>query len=145
MSGSLQSTKVSQAFIRLLLANKKYASLVSVLNTNRKSKSYFQRLITKILDNLEISITNVHIRYEDSLSIPRHVISAGVTISEFIVASADELWAPRLTARRTESVNSKSFSMRKLINLKNLSVYCHSNESISFEYLNPLQVNFNIL
>ena len=139
MSGSLQNNKVSRAFIRLLLANKKYASLVSVLNTSRKSKSYFQRLITKILDNLEISITNVHIRYEDSLSIPRHVISAGVTISEFIVASADDSWAPRLTAR-TGSVNSKSFSMKKLIDLKNLSVYCHSNESISFEYLNPLQV-----
>ena len=128
--------------IRILLANKKYASLASVLNTSsNKSKSYLQRLLTKILDNIEISVSNVHIRYEDSLSIPEHVISAGVTLHEFIVASADESWQVRPAATpRSVSVRSKKFAMRKLFNLKHLCVYCHSTESVTFEHINSLQL-----
>ena len=38
---------------------------------NQKEKlSFAQRLLAKILDNLELTVTNVHIRYEDSISIP---------------------------------------------------------------------------
>ena len=100
------------ALMRTLLANKKYASLASILNTSsKKSKSYLQRLLTKILDNIEISVSNVHIRYEDSISIPGHVISAGLTLNEFIVASADDNWQQRPAATpRLVSIRSEKFS-----------------------------------
>jgi hypothetical protein len=37
--------------------------------------SYIQQLTAKIIDNIEITLTNVHIRYEDSMTIPGTVIS----------------------------------------------------------------------
>ena len=37
--------------------------------TSQKA-SYIQKLSTKILDNLEVAITHVHLRYEDNQSIP---------------------------------------------------------------------------
>lgn len=51
-----QQSEAIKALIKLLLSNKRYAkSLASVLNTTRKSKSYLQRLLTKILGTLFFS------------------------------------------------------------------------------------------
>ena len=136
-----QQTPALKTLMRILLANKRFASLASVLNTSKKSKSYLQRLLTKILDNIEISVSSVHLRYEDSLSTPDRVISIGVTLREFVVASADENWQVRPSGTKGVSTSSEKFSMRKLFNLKHICIYCDSAESVTFEHINPLQVH----
>jgi len=141
-SAELQNPAV-KALIRLLLSNKRFSSVSSILKATNspsaqpsvQSKSYLQRLVTKILDNLEVSVKNVHIRYEDAVSLPGHVISAGVTLSELILSSADENWQQRSTKAPPQI--SKNFSMRKLFDLKDLCVYCHTTESLSFTHISP--------
>jgi vacuolar protein sorting-associated protein 13A/C len=36
----------------------------------QKNQSFMESLITKIVDNLQVTVRNIHIRYEDSLSTP---------------------------------------------------------------------------
>ena len=37
--------------------------------------SYFQQLVAKIVDNIEVTLTNIHIRYEDNITIPVSALS----------------------------------------------------------------------
>jgi vacuolar protein sorting-associated protein 13A/C len=144
---SEQQNPAVKALVRLLLANKRFSSISSILRAtpthsgmasanSSKSQSYLQRLVTKILDNLEVSVKNVHIRYEDAVSLPRHVISAGITLSELTLSAADENWQPR-KAKASSQAAPGIFSMRKLFDLEDLSAYCHTTESLSFSDISP--------
>jgi vacuolar protein sorting-associated protein 13A/C len=59
--------------------------------TNNKT-SYTQKLTEKILDNLEVIISNVHIRYEDSSSSPGVTFSAGCILNQFSISTTDWDW-----------------------------------------------------
>eukprot|EP01031_Cornospumella_fuschlensis_P041470 gene41470-50607_t len=61
------------------------AVLLALRNQGTKNESaaqktsYVQQLVTRILDNLEVKITNLHIRYEDSYADPKSgTFSCGV-------------------------------------------------------------------
>ena len=90
--------------------------------------SYLQLMIAKIIDNIEISISNVHIRYEDSISLPGKTFAAGVTISSIELFTTDDNWNQQFVDRST--VNDAM--MKKLGKLENLGVYW-----------NPVGVNFS--
>lgn len=57
-----------------------------------ENDSFINQLVTKIVDNLQISINHIHVRYEDSMSDPGHPFSVGFTLSELSAASADATW-----------------------------------------------------
>lgn len=82
--------------------------------------SYIQQLTAKIVDNIEITMTNVHIRYEDVMTIPGTVISAGVTIASISLSTTDDHWNEAFVARESKS---KSTAINKLGKLENLGVY----------------------
>jgi len=48
----------------------------------------------QILRNLELQISNIHIRYEDDFSKPEHPFSAGFTLNKIEIKTADENWNP---------------------------------------------------
>ena len=52
-----------------------------------------ERMTAKIIDNLEISISNIHIRVE----FPDH--SAGIMLENMSVYTTDELWMRSFTDR----------------------------------------------
>ena len=79
-----------------------------------------QQLTTKIIDNLEITLKNVHIRYEDSQTIPGTPFSAGITLNSFTLSTCDEKWHERYVAR---DINLASTSIRKLAKLHNFGLY----------------------
>lgn len=60
----------------------------------QKSQSFAESLTTKILDNLQITVKNIHIRYEDAISAPGHPFSLGFTLEEFSAISTNENWEP---------------------------------------------------
>ncbi|CZT04223.1 related to vacuolar protein sorting-associated protein VPS13 [Rhynchosporium graminicola] len=60
----------------------------------QKSQSFTDSLVTKIVDNLQITIKNIHVRYEDSISAPGHPFALGVTLQEFSAISTDGKWKP---------------------------------------------------
>ncbi|CAI2166885.1 9593_t:CDS:10 [Funneliformis geosporum] len=83
---------------------------------DQKNQSFVNQLVTKIVDNLQISINNIHIRYEDKLSDPGHPFAVGLTLSEFSAVSTDSNWKPTFIEGETSSIH-------KLITLGCLAVY----------------------
>ncbi|KAK1259991.1 hypothetical protein QJS04_geneDACA015489 [Acorus gramineus] len=74
------------------------AELATLEATTRRSKhgsppggsSWLGSLVATIIGNLKISISNVHIRYEDSVSNPGHPFCSGVTLAKLAAVTMDE-------------------------------------------------------
>jgi hypothetical protein len=93
---------------------------------SEKSSSYFRHLALKIIDNLEITLSNIHIRYEDSgISIPNRCLSAGLTIASLKLSTTDENWHEAFITRGKDAAAT---IIRKLGVLDNLGVYWNSND-----------------
>jgi vacuolar protein sorting-associated protein 13A/C len=82
-----------------------------------KNQSFTASLVTAIVDNLQISVKNVHIRYEDSISDPGHPFAAGLTLQELSAVSTDENWKP------TFIQSTSGGSTHKLATLGALAIY----------------------
>ncbi|KAJ9635099.1 Vacuolar protein sorting-associated protein 13 [Coniosporium tulheliwenetii] len=82
----------------------------------KKNQSFTASLVTAIVDNVQVSVKNIHIRYEDSISDPGHPFALGLTLEEFSAVSTDENWKPTF-------IQSASESMHKLATLGSLAVY----------------------
>ena len=82
----------------------------------QKQQSFTAALTTTIIDNVQIQVKNVHIRYEDALSDPGHPFAAGITLQELSAVSTDENWRPTF-------IQSTSSTTHKLATLGSLAVY----------------------
>lgn len=60
----------------------------------QKNQGFLQALVGTILNNLQITVKNIHIRYEDKSSVPGHPFAAGVTLAEFSARTTDGKWEP---------------------------------------------------
>lgn len=99
------------------------------LQATAKKATYVQQLTAKIIDNLEVTLTNLHIRYEDSTSIPGSVFSCGMTIESLSLATTDENWSSSFVNR--DIAKRKETSINKLGTMENLGVYWNtSNEPL---------------
>ncbi|KOS20149.1 Vacuolar protein sorting-associated protein 13 [Escovopsis weberi] len=82
----------------------------------KKTQSFASSLATKIADNLQITVRNIHVRYEDSISAPGHPFALGVTLEEFSAVSTDGQWHPTF-------IQDSSTVTHKLATLGALAVY----------------------
>lgn len=82
----------------------------------KKNQSFTQSLITKIVDNLQVTVKNIHVRYEDSISAPGHPFALGVTLGEFSAVSTDGKWQPAF-------LHGEDDITHKLATLDGLAVY----------------------
>jgi hypothetical protein len=69
----------------------------------------------------------MHIRYEDSQTIPGKVFSAGLTVDSFVVATTDGDWVESFVAR-TES--TALAAIHKLATMRNLTIYWNSDSPV---------------
>ncbi|KAI0724570.1 vacuolar protein sorting-associated protein 13 [Cerioporus squamosus] len=94
-----------------------------------QSQGLIASLVTKIVNNLQVTVRNIHIRYEDKLSVPGHPFAAGVTLAGFTAVSVNEQWQPAF-------IDSKAGSVHKLARLESLAVYfdtdCESLAGLSY-------------
>ncbi|KAF1944820.1 vacuolar protein sorting-associated protein 13 [Clathrospora elynae] len=81
-----------------------------------KNQSFTASLVTAIVDNVQVTVKNIHIRYEDSISDPGHPFALGVTLADFSAISTDENWKPTF-------IQGNSTSTHKLATLGSLAVY----------------------
>jgi Vacuolar sorting-associated protein 13, N-terminal len=88
--------------------------------------TYVQQWTSKIIDNIEITLKNVHIRYEDSQTIPSCPFSSGLTLSSFTLSTCDENWHEKFVAR---DINKQSSSIRKIAKVCSFGLYW-STESV---------------
>lgn len=75
----------------------------------------------QIIRNLELQISNIHIRYEDNFSKPEHPFSAGFTLDSIEIKTTDENWSP------TYLKEDKTF-INKLVSLISIAIYCNSDD-----------------
>lgn len=83
--------------------------------------SYGTSLISSIVENLQLKINLVHIRYEDSTTVPNCSFACGVIIRHLSTQSTDESWNPKYV------LSDNTTFMRKMLELEGLSVYWDTN------------------
>ncbi|CAG9988581.1 unnamed protein product [Clonostachys byssicola] len=89
----------------------------------KKNQSFTQSLVTKIVDNLQVTVKNLHIRYEDSISAPGHPFALGVTLEEFSAVSTDGQWKPTF-------IQNTGDVTHKLATLGALAVYWNTDSEL---------------
>ena len=89
----------------------------------KKSQSFTESLVTKIVDNLQVEIKNIHVRYEDSISAPGHPFALGLTLEEFSAVSTDGQWKPTF-------IQDSARSTHKLATLDALAVYWNTDSEL---------------
>jgi len=82
------------------------------LEDSQQSQGLWESLTAKIINNLQVTVKNIHVRYEDKLSvpgvcgavllfisfsneglsIPQHPFAAGITLAGFTAVSVNENW-----------------------------------------------------
>ena len=86
-------------------------------NHTQQEKGWLARYGATIIGNLVITVTNVHVRYEDDITTPGHPFAAGVTVARLAAITVDENGAESF-------ISSDSFSrVRKRVQLERLAVY----------------------
>jgi vacuolar protein sorting-associated protein 13A/C len=84
---------------------------------------YTERLVTKLVDNLQVFINKVHIRYEhlDPDTEESSGFALGITLQSLNAQSTDEEWRPAYLS------DAKRSLIHKLAALNELSVYAVQN------------------
>lgn len=82
----------------------------------QKNESFTTSMVTAIVDNVQVTVKNIHIRYEDSISDPGHPFALGITLADFSAISTDENWKPTFIQGGTTSTH-------KLATLGSLAIY----------------------
>lgn len=89
----------------------------------QKSQSFTESLTTAIVDNLQVSIKNIHIRYEDAISTESHPFALGLTLKELSAVSTDSDWNPSF-------IQSTSGTTNKLATLGELAFYWNTDANL---------------
>ena len=86
-----------------------------------KTKNFAEKYATKIIENLQITIKNIHIRYEDNNN-NEDDFAFGMVLREIKAFSCDSNWNP--------SFNTDDTMCFKQIHLESLSVYLDYNVEV---------------
>ena len=89
----------------------------------QKNQSFTESLVTAIIDNLQVSVKNIHLRYEDSIAAPGHPFALGFTLKEFSAVSTDENWRPTF-------LQSSTGTTHKLATLGSLAFYWNTDAEL---------------
>ncbi|KAG1749982.1 vacuolar protein sorting-associated protein 13 [Suillus paluster] len=81
-----------------------------------QSQGLWASLTAKIINNLQVTVKNIHIRYEDNMSVPGHPFAVGITLAGFTAVSVNDEWQPTF-------IESTAGAIHKLARLESLAVY----------------------
>lgn len=79
--------------------------------------NYGTSLVTNIVENLQLTVTDVHLRYEDDITVPGSKIALGIRVESLTAQSCDNTWTPKFLS------NDSSGSSFKILQLSDLGVY----------------------
>lgn len=88
----------------------------SQTDESSQNQGLVQSLINKVINNIQITVKNIHVRYEDKMSVPGHPFAAGITLVRFTAASVDGQWQPAF-------IESIAGAIHKLAKLHSLALY----------------------
>ena len=91
----------------------------------KKEDGYLDRLGSKIVDNIQIHVKNIHIRFEDSINYSSFY-SMGFTLTELSMFTCNEEWKEDYIDRTNK--DNKDMPLLKLLKLKNFAFYFQNDE-----------------
>lgn len=97
--------------------------------SSEESDGFLSQLTTKVIDNLQVSIKNIHLRFEDNVSDPGHPFAAGITLKELSAVSTDGQWNPTFISEMTNTIHKvrtgllSSIMLMRLIHANVLAGY----------------------
>ena len=97
---------------------------INIKNIGEKDKGYFSKLVEKIIDNLQISISDIHIRME-SASDPVENLGFGVTLDHLDMLTTDKNWKETFIDRTKSKGEATVY---KKLDIKNFYVYWNADE-----------------
>jgi len=100
--------------------------------SKEKSSGYLDRIRLKIIDNLQINFSNIHIRFEDFYMNPTY--SLGITLQNLSVINTDSLWQQIFIDRNS----NKDLDVFKLLKISNFGLYLKINETLNISALEDL-------
>lgn len=89
------------------------------------NESFTESLVTKIVDNLQVTIKNIHVRYEDDSVLTENPYSVGFRLTELSAVSSNDSWVASFISI------TQAFT-HKLLTLKNLSCYMNTDSATIF-------------
>lgn len=95
----------------------------SIKKDKEDEDSFAEKLATNVIKNLQITIQNIHVRYEDSVSNPATPFSIGVTLENLSAQTTDRDFLPQVIK---ESVTL----IHKLVLMDNLALYWNPEEKL---------------
>jgi len=107
----------------------KWARLLAGSGAQEAKGSFWSRMGAKILDNLQVNITNVHLRYEDELTVPNRCFSIGVTFEQFTGFTCNSEGCA-VFVQRDEKVDMVEDKVHKNIKFKSLAAYWDTNKRL---------------
>ncbi|KAI0689598.1 N-terminal region of Chorein, a TM vesicle-mediated sorter-domain-containing protein [Cytidiella melzeri] len=116
-----QATKLERlrlAELLLLLFEAELERLDFIADAPQR-QGLFHALIANLIDNLEVSVKNVHVRYEDNVSVPNHLFSVGATLAGFTATPANGQWL-------SEQTDDLAGEVHKLVRLECFALYLDS-------------------
>uniref|UniRef100_A0A1I8IRW7 Vacuolar protein sorting-associated protein 13D n=2 Tax=Macrostomum lignano TaxID=282301 RepID=A0A1I8IRW7_9PLAT len=105
--------------------------------------SYGASLAMSVVENIQLIVRDVHIRYEDAQTLPDgRTFACGISLKELRAQSTDSNWVPRAassSAATPDSGNQKSSSeiAYKLLNLSELCLYLDLDAPLLMSELSP--------
>lgn len=131
----LQAEKAIESFAKIQAKD-----LSRLYMEDDENLSYMKTLGTKVMENLEITLSKVHIRYEDcNISFKNKTFSFGLTLATLIISTTNSSWegvfvstASNATSTSSNSNNDSSVANKrfKLLKIINLGIYWNVLESI---------------
>ncbi|KAJ8380883.1 hypothetical protein SKAU_G00016610 [Synaphobranchus kaupii] len=85
-----------------------------------KQDTFVEKLVTQVIKNLQVKISNIHIRYEDQVTNPNCPLSFGVSLQNLSLQTVDENWTPCL-------LDEKAKLFYKIVRLDSLFAYWNVN------------------
>ncbi|CAJ0565306.1 unnamed protein product, partial [Mesorhabditis spiculigera] len=85
--------------------------------------SFAEKMVTQIIKNLQISISNIHVRFEDKWTNRHRPFAAGITLQKLDFQTTDENWLPTIHKETLKIIH-------KLVSLENLAVYWNSDVTL---------------
>uniref|UniRef100_A0A4W4DQ44 Vacuolar protein sorting 13 homolog A n=1 Tax=Electrophorus electricus TaxID=8005 RepID=A0A4W4DQ44_ELEEL len=95
-----------------------------------KQDTFVEKLVTQVIKNLQVKISNIHVRYEDDVTNPNSPLSFGVSLQNLSLQTADANWKPCL-------LDEKSKLFFKLVRLDNLFAYWNVNSELYSNHTAP--------
>nr|XP_034830207.1 vacuolar protein sorting-associated protein 13 isoform X3 [Maniola hyperantus] len=83
---------------------------------DKLDETFVEKLVTQIIKNVQLKISDIHVRYEDSITNPKAPFSFGMTLHNLSVHTTDENWKQTVI----QEAVTKIF---KILSLEGLAIY----------------------